>query len=100
MFNSSLCFLLFPPSHLSFGVDSVFPFECYMIIPLNHFPKPVRDLIAGNAMYIWFTTYFYSLVIFFRNGDWKYSLWSVLFLFTVEILWYKEGVLLVGKSFD
>ncbi|MEI2664985.1 hypothetical protein [Rossellomorea sp. LJF3] len=65
------------------------------ILPLNHFSNPVRDLIAGNAMYIWFTTYFYSLVIFFRNGDWKYPLWSILFLLTVEVFMVQEGVLLL-----
>ena len=65
------------------------------IIPLNHFVNPTRDLIAGNALYIWFTTYLYSLVIFFRNGDWKYTLWSILFLFTCEVIMFKEGVLLV-----
>ncbi|WP_201715217.1 hypothetical protein [Rossellomorea arthrocnemi] len=65
------------------------------IIPLNHFSNPSRDLIAGNVIYIWFTTYFYSLVIFFRNGDWTYSLGSILFLFTVELYMIQEGVLLV-----
>ncbi|WP_034763595.1 hypothetical protein [Rossellomorea vietnamensis] len=65
------------------------------IIPLNHFSNPVRDLIAGNAMYFWFTTYFYSLVIFFRNGDWKYSLWTILFLLTVEVFMVQEGVILL-----
>ncbi|MGG4167278.1 hypothetical protein ABEW00_07305 [Rossellomorea vietnamensis] len=67
------------------------------IIPLNHFSNPVRDLIAGNAMYIWFATYFYSLVIFFRNRDWKYTLWSILFLLTVEVFMAQEGVLLFNN---
>ncbi|MFI8686528.1 hypothetical protein [Rossellomorea sp. NPDC077527] len=65
------------------------------IIPLNHFSNPVRDLIAGNAIYIWFTTYFYSLLIYFRNGDWKFALWSVLFLFTVEFFMVQDGVLIM-----
>jgi hypothetical protein len=65
------------------------------VIPLNHFSNPVRDLIAGNAIYIWFSTYLYSLVIFFRNGNWKYLLWSILFLFTVEVFMVQYGVLLV-----
>ncbi|PFA66335.1 hypothetical protein CN378_13615 [Bacillus sp. AFS015802] len=67
------------------------------LIPLNFFSNPVRDLIAGNAMYIWFTTYFYSLVIFFRNGDWKYTLWSILFLFSVEAFMFQEGVLVIDS---
>ncbi|MCR8849125.1 hypothetical protein NQ095_11950 [Rossellomorea sp. SC111] len=67
------------------------------IVPLNHFSNPVRDLIAGNAIYIWFTTYFYSLVIFFRNCDWKYTLGSILFLLTVEVFMVREGVLLLNN---
>ncbi|MBW3114124.1 MULTISPECIES: hypothetical protein [Bacillaceae] len=68
--------------------------KLYMI-PMNHFSDPVRDLIAGNAIYIWFTTYFYCLVIFFRPGDWKSIFWSVLFLFMIESFMVQEGRLLL-----
>jgi hypothetical protein len=65
------------------------------IIPLNQFSNPTRDLIAGNAMYIWFSTYFYTLVIFFRYRDKKYALWTILFLLTIEAFMVQEGVLLL-----
>lgn len=65
------------------------------ILPLHHFSNPTRDLIAGNAMYIWFTTYFYALVIFFRNKDKQYALLTILFLLTIEVFMVQEGVLLL-----
>ncbi|MFI8577214.1 hypothetical protein ACIGEL_16020 [Rossellomorea aquimaris] len=65
------------------------------ILPLHHFSNPTRDLIAGNAMYIWFTTYFYTLVIFFRNNDKQYTLLTILFLLTIEVFMVQEGVLLL-----
>ncbi|MCA1062122.1 hypothetical protein QTG56_19465 [Rossellomorea sp. AcN35-11] len=66
--------------------------ELYFI-PLNRFSDPSRDVIAGNALYIWFVTYFYALVIFFRNGDFKYTICTILFLLVIEGFMIGEGLL-------
>ncbi len=62
-------------------------------IHLNIFPKEMRDVIAGNSLYLWFSTYLYTLVIFFRSkGAWIILLTVSLLLF-IEIFMYKEGIL-------
>ena len=65
------------------------------IIPMNHFSNPTRDLVAGNALYIWFTTYLYAMVIFFRNRNWTYTLSVLLFLLTIETSMFQFGVLIL-----
>ncbi|TMU88014.1 hypothetical protein FGG79_07865 [Bacillus sp. BHET2] len=68
------------------------------VIPVEHFANPTRDLIAGNALYIWFTTYLYTLVIFFRNRNWTYTLLTIVFLLSVETFMVQHDILILKSS--
>ncbi|BCB03111.1 hypothetical protein [Bacillus sp. KH172YL63] len=67
------------------------------IIPLNYFSNPTRDLVAGNALYIWLTTYIYTLVIFFRNKDWSCTVFTILILLAIETLMVQHGAMILSR---
>ncbi|MBM7586589.1 hypothetical protein JOC86_003141 [Bacillus pakistanensis] len=62
-------------------------------IHLGWFDNEIKDITSGNILYFWLATYFYSLVIFYKNRDWKYLLAGLLFFSVVEFYMWRNGII-------
>ncbi|MGR3763611.1 hypothetical protein [Rossellomorea sp. NS-SX7] len=64
-------------------------------LPIILFKEEMRDIITGNFIYLSFTTYLYSLIIYFRNIELPFTIMTVAFLLSIEILMVDQGILLL-----
>ncbi|WP_064092320.1 hypothetical protein [Rossellomorea aquimaris] len=62
-------------------------------IPLNVFSNEMRDIIAGNSLYLWFANLFYSLVITFKNKVISFYFFTIATLFILELFMQSVGIL-------
>ena len=62
-------------------------------IPLNVFSNEMRDIIAGNSIYLWFSNFLYSLVITFKNKVISFNVLTIATLFILELFMQSVGIL-------
>ncbi|MFL8935589.1 hypothetical protein ACKA06_02210 [Rossellomorea oryzaecorticis] len=62
-------------------------------LPIYAFPEEARNNITGNFVYLFFTTYLYTLVIYFRNTELSFTIMTVAFLSFIEIAMVNQGIL-------
>jgi hypothetical protein len=67
-------------------------------LPISVFAEVERNNITGNFVYLFFTTYLYCLVIYFRNFELSYSIMTVVFLTAIEIAMADGGILFLKES--
>ncbi|WP_175988554.1 hypothetical protein [Bacillus sp. Marseille-Q1617] len=68
-------------------------------LPVQFFSEEIRNNITGNFIYLLFTTYLYSLIIYFRNSELPFTIMSVTFLLSIEILMVDQGILHLREPF-
>jgi hypothetical protein len=66
-------------------------------IPLSS--VEMKNNISGNGIYLLFATYLYSLVIYFRSTELPFTIMTVVFLLTIEILMVNQGILQLKESY-
>jgi hypothetical protein len=69
-------------------------------IHLGWFNDEIKDITSGNILYFWLATYFYSLVIFYTNRDWKYLLAGLIFFSVVEFYMWRNGIITIKHTLN
>ncbi|MCA1056673.1 hypothetical protein LCM10_16945 [Rossellomorea aquimaris] len=69
-------------------------------LPMGFFDSVQKDMIAGNGLYLFFSTYFYMLNIYYRRNDLAYTIMTLVFLTTIEILMVNQGILRLKNPYS
>jgi hypothetical protein len=62
-------------------------------IPIGIFSEEMRDNVAGNGVYLFFTSYLYTLNIYYKSNELHYTVMTLVFLLTIEIFMVNQGIL-------
>ncbi|XXM73284.1 hypothetical protein ACQ0QQ_05170 [Lysinibacillus sphaericus] len=66
-------------------------------LPIPVFTEEMRNNITGNFVYLFFSSYLYSLIIYYRNREFPFAIMTVVFLTTIEITMADRGILSVKE---
>ncbi|OIU72451.1 hypothetical protein [Rossellomorea aquimaris] len=66
-------------------------------LPIPAFTEEMRNNITGNFAYLFFSSYLYSLIIYYRNRELPFTIMTVVFLTTIEIAMADRGILSVKE---
>jgi hypothetical protein len=68
-------------------------------LPIGLFSGEMRDNVAGNGVYLFFSSYLYTLNIYYRYNDLPYTVMTIVFLLTIEIFMVNQGILLLEEPY-
>jgi hypothetical protein len=68
-------------------------------LPIPFSSVEMKNNIIGNGIYLLFATYLYSLIIYFRSRELPFTIMTLVFLLTIEILMVNQGNLTLKDSY-
>ncbi|MEL3974463.1 hypothetical protein AAEO50_19410 [Rossellomorea oryzaecorticis] len=68
-------------------------------LPIGLFSIEIKDNVIGNGVYLFFTTYLYTLIIYYRYNDLPYTVMTLVFLLTIEIFMVNQGILFLKEPY-
>jgi hypothetical protein len=68
-------------------------------LPIPFSSVEMKNNVTGNGIYLLFATYLYSLIIYFRSTELPFTIVTLVFLVTIEILMVNQGILHLKESY-